>query len=158
MAPKWTPVGLVQRLRRTIRQPGDLVLALRIGYFLWKVPRRLDRSDLPTLLRELRSCARPRSNRLESDLARIIRLRQAWLGLPFFSARNTCYTRAFTLYRFLEPGHRRLRIHLGIEEPSVSKDRMRGHAWVSVDGVVVEPPEPVVQGRVREIFRYPEDE
>jgi hypothetical protein len=33
LAPEWTPRGLAQRWRRTIRRPGDIALALGIGRF-----------------------------------------------------------------------------------------------------------------------------
>ena len=80
-----------------------------------------------------------------------MRLRTAWLRLPFLRARNTCYLRAFTLYRFLDAGDRRVGIHFGIQPPAQPGDRLRGHAWVTVDGLLLEGPEEVARGGILEI-------
>jgi hypothetical protein len=66
-------------------------------------------------------------------------------------ARDTCYLRAFTLYRFLEAGEAPVGIHFGIERPRQGGDRLRGHAWVTVDGQLLEGPEAVAAGAITEI-------
>jgi len=155
LAPKWSPLGLLQRVRRLIEQPGDVVLLMRIGAFLCRVPADLDDATLPELLDGLRAGRRPPAPDLAAGVRRIARLRQPWLRLAPLHQRNTCYMRALTLYRFLDPGARTLRIHFGVEPGATVHDRLRGHAWVSVDDEILEPPEPVLAGRVREIYRHP---
>jgi hypothetical protein len=78
-------------------------------------------------------------------------LRNACLGMPRLWRRDTCYVRALTLYRFLDPGEHRVRVHFGIEQPQSKDDRLRGHAWVSVDGRPFEAPEAVGARRIHEV-------
>ena len=68
---------------------------------------------------------------------------------PRLRRRNTCYVRAFTLYRFVDAGTRDVRIHFGVE-PDRS-DRLRGHAWVTVDGEMLEGPPEVTTGSIVEV-------
>src|SRR5574342_27067 len=155
MSSKWTPWGAVRRLGRIVRRPGDVVLALRIGYFLLTVPGALERTALPSLLERLRTSGRPRARDVPAGVERIKRLRQAWLRLPIFRGRDTCYTRALSVYRFLDAGDRELRIHFGIEPGAHPADRLRGHAWVMVNEELVEGLDLPQQRHVREIYRHP---
>jgi hypothetical protein len=50
-----------------------------------------------------------------------------------------------------------MRIHFGVEPGVSATDRLRGHAWVTVDGALLEAPEPVLAGRVRELYAYPSE-
>ena len=151
LAPKWTPLGLWQRFRVIVREPSDFPLALRVGYFLCRAPADLEQVSLPEFLASLRASARPGALDVWSSKERIVRLREAWLRLPGLRARNTCYLRAFTLYRFLEAGDGAVGIHFGIEQPRESGDRLRGHAWITVDGRLLEGPEAVAAGGILEI-------
>ncbi len=151
LAPRDTLRGLLQRMHRTFLVPGDVVLALQIGWFLHRLPRRMARTALPQLLDQLRQSRRPGYCPLE----RVLRLRGPWLSrvLP---SHNTCYVRALCVYRFLTPGLGRImRVHFGVEPGVDPGDRLRGHAWVTVDGELLEAPEPVVAGRVKEIYSHP---
>ena len=153
---RWTPGELWRGFGRTFESPREVTLCLRIGHFVWRLPRLLDARPLPEALAAIRQPADRSPEGVERQVGRIGRLRQAWLNLAPLAARNTCYVRAITLYRFLQVGHGALRIHFGVE-PGVSvDDRVRGHAWVTHDGELLEPPEPVLAGRVREIYAYPE--
>jgi len=158
LAAKWTPLGILQRGRNLIHQPGDVVLTLRIAYFLAIVPRDLDQTNLPTFLSRVCSLPRPRAADLRSGVARIARLRQPWLNLSVFGGWNTCYMRALTLYRFLDTGDAPMRIHFGVDRNTEAGFRLSGHAWITVGNDTFEAPEPVVQGRVREIYRHPHRE
>jgi hypothetical protein len=124
--------------------------------FLSGVARRLGRTSLPAFLRSLRAAPRPSWPDGDGGAVRIARIRGALLGRRCFASRNTCFVRAATLYRYLDPGVGSLAFHLGVEEASDPGERMRSHAWVSLDGVPLEPPDALVRGTVREIFRYPE--
>lgn len=155
LAPKWMPLGIVQRLRNLAQEPGDTTLALYIGVFLWRLPRQMDRMPLPRLLDRLSAGARPDEPDVRRAAQRIARLRQPWLNLSLLRNRSTCYMRALTLYRFLPARERTLRIHFGVEPGIDSADRLRGHAWVTVDGEIFEPPDPLIAGRVREIYCHP---
>jgi hypothetical protein len=145
----------VQVLQGTIKRPEDIPLALQIGVFILALPHKLSRSDLPRLMDEIRYSPRPKGS---VDLERISRLRRPWLWLPILNARNTCYVRAMTLYRFLDPREGDLRIHFAVEPGRNPEDRLRGHAWVTVDGEVLEEPVHVLAGRLREIYVHPPKE
>lgn len=154
---RWTPVEIWRGLGRTFEQPGDVSLCLRIGLFVWRLPGAMERRPLPELLAALRRPGHSEVESVESQTRRIGRLRQAWLNQSFFAARNTCYVRAITLYRFLRTADGGLRIHFGVEPGVSADDRVRGHAWVTHRGELLEPPEPVVAGRVQELYLFPED-
>jgi hypothetical protein len=155
LAAKWTPLGVLQRLRNLVRQPGDVVLALRIAQFLWSVPGNLDQTNLPSFLSRVRGAPRPPAPDVRAGVERIMRLRQPWLRLSAFGNRNTCYIRALTLYRFLDAGQAPMHIHFGVERGAIPDSKLGGHAWITVGGEIFEAPDPVVQGRVREIYSHP---
>lgn len=136
---------MVRQLRALIRHPHDLVLLPAIGLFIARLPHRIERApSLPHLLRELRRSRTPRASQ-----ARIVRLRGWWMWKRF-GAMNTCYGRALTLYRFLDAPDEAIELHMGIETREGS-ERLHGHAWVTVNGRIVEGPDEVLQGRVREV-------
>ena len=136
---------MVRQLRALIRHPHDLVLLPAIGIFIARLPQRIERAQsLPHLLRELRNSRTPRASQ-----ARIVRLRGWWMWKRF-GAMNTCYGRALTLYRFLDAPDEAIELHMGIETREGS-ERLHGHAWVTVSGSIVEGPDEVLQGRVREV-------
>ena len=88
---------------------------------------------------------------MASGRRRIARLRRLVLRVPGLRARNTCYMRALTMYRFLDAGDATVRFHVGVEERDDPAVRLHGHAWVSVDGVVIEEG-PLAVGRpMREV-------
>lgn len=151
----WATRGIWSGVRRTLRQPGDLMLAARIGLFLVTVPRRMQQRSLSDLLAGLDAAHSQSPSDPQNQVERISRLRQAWLASPLMSARNTCYVRALTLYTFLDPGADEKRIHFGVESGMDEGDRIHGHAWVTLGGKLLEPPEPVLAGRVRELYSYP---
>ena len=151
LARKWTPLGLVQRLRLIIKEPSDIWFSLQVGYFMWRAPTLLHRSNLRAFLAKLRRLPRPAATDAKSSLERILRVRQPWLALPLMRSRDNCYVRALTLYRFLETGAHPVNIHFGIEERDDPRERLRGHAWVSVDGQFFEGPPQVQSARIREV-------
>jgi hypothetical protein len=146
--------GLFQRLHRVFKSPADLLLAARIALFLRRVPRDLAPLHLGHFLAGLRN-GNPGVGRTPST-DRIIRIRQFLLRRRWFAAANTCYMRALVLYRFLDPGKAHIRIHFVVEPPQHAQDRWRGHAWVTLDGQVIETPDPPPAGECREIYVYPE--
>jgi hypothetical protein len=157
-AKTWTPFGILRRFRALVRRPSDLALSLRIGLFLWKTPRQLERGGLPSLLDRIRTQPRPPAGAggIDAAVERIARLRRPWFGLPALRGHDTCYMRALTLYRFLDPGTRDLRIHFVVEPAAGQGHRLRGHAWVSLDGRVLEEPEELVrEGRTRGLYTHP---
>jgi transglutaminase superfamily protein len=151
LAPKWTPLGFWQRFSTIVRKPSDMPLAIKMGLFMCRAPINLEKASLPDFLATLRARSRPAADDMHVSMERIVRLRTAWLRLPFLRARNTCYLRAFTLYRFLDAGDRTVGIHFGIQPPAQPGDRLRGHAWVTVDGRLLEGPEEVARGGILEI-------
>ena len=151
LASKWTPWGLAQRTIRIIRRPADMSLAVAIGYFMWRVPAHLHDAHLADFLATLRAQPRPAAADAGASRERILRLQRLWLRLPFFRSRDNCYVRALTLYRFLDAGDRRVSIHFGIEQKADPRERLRGHAWVCVDGVFFEGPPEMRDGTVREV-------
>jgi len=151
----WAARGIWTGVRRTLRQPGDMMLAAKIGLFLMTVPRRMQRKSLSDLLIDLESTGSQTARDAQSQVERISRLRQAWLASPLMSSRNTCYVRALTLYTFLDAPANDKRIHFGVESGTDEGDRIHGHAWVTLGDKLLEPPEPVLAGRVRELYSYP---
>jgi hypothetical protein len=146
---------MLDRLRRKFRRPSDLVLGLRIGLFMWTVPRLLARDDVPAALGRIRARSRPRAPDADAALERIIRLRRMWFRIPALAPFNTCFTRALTLYRFLDAPGRDVRIHFVLEQPRWPGDRLHSHAWVSLDGRVLEEPDLGEKEGVTEMFRHP---
>jgi hypothetical protein len=62
--------------------------------------------------------------------------------VPGLRSRDTCYVRALTLYRFLDPGTHDVQLRVGVEWHDRPGGVLRGHAWVTLDGQVLEgPPE-----------------
>lgn len=156
LAPIWSPAGLLQRARRLLRQPGDIGLTLRIGWFVWRLPHRLRKEPLPQLLDAIRAAGRPPAADVASGLERIIRLRTPWLRRYRFGTHNTCYVRALSLYRFLDAGERDLRIHFVVEPARTPGERIRGHAWITVDNQIIEEPERLrAEGRTHEVYSHP---
>ncbi len=150
----WTPAGIVRRFQALIHAPEDILLTLRIAHFMWRIPKQLERESLPGVLDRIRRDNREREADTNTQIERIARLRRPWFGLPSLRGHDTCYIRALTLYRFLGVGDRELRIHFVVEPRSA--DRLRGHAWVSVDGAIQEePPELELEGRTRGLYTHP---
>jgi hypothetical protein len=141
--------GIVRRARWGCTHPADVGFALRIGWFIWRCPGDIERTDVTAYLASLQTAPRPQATDVFTSRTRIVRLRDAWLRLPRLRRRNTCYVRAFTLYRFVDAGTRDVRIHFGVE-PDRS-DRLRGHAWVTVDGEMLEGPPEVTTGSIVEV-------
>jgi hypothetical protein len=141
----------VTRARNVIQGPGDALLALSIGAFLVRAPAELEAQDLRGYLELLRHRPRPRAPDLVGGTARVTRIRDAWLRAPGLRRRDSCYVRALTLYRFLDAGDRDVRLHVGVESAPGPDGRLHGHAWVTVDGEVLEGPPEYVMARIREM-------
>lgn len=143
---------LLDRIRNKFREPADIVLALQIGAFMWRAPREMRSKSLQQLLDEVRSAKRVTKGDLASDVERIIRLRSPWFRLPFLAPYNTCFMRALTLYRFLDCPGSELRWQFVIEPERTPGDRLRSHAWVTVDGEVIEEPDLRISAQVQQIY------
>lgn len=142
------------RLRDKFRRPADLVLFARLGLFMWRAGDRLGSTELPLMLERVGSAPRPRrGGDPAAAVARIRRLRQVWFRLPALARYNTCFMRALTLYRFLDPAGADMRLHFVIEPRRTAGDRLRSHSWVTLDDVVVEEPDLRAIG-VEEIFQH----
>jgi len=157
LAPKWTPLGFAQRLRRIFREPSDFWFAATMCHFMWHAPEMLRRRNLRVFLDELRALPRPKAINAEASLERVQRLRQLCLRFKVLRSRDNCYVRALTLYRFLDTGPSRVSIHFGIEQKENPLERLRGHAWVSVNGRLFEGPPEVVLARTKEVPLAPAD-
>jgi hypothetical protein len=143
--------GCVSALRGGIRTPADALLMIEMASFIAGLPLKVSRSDVPTFFRRLERSRRPRAKTLLSGYWRIARVRDACLTLPRLWRRDTCYVRALTLYRFLDGRGSTVRVHFGVEQPASRGERLRGHAWVSVDGRLFEGPDAVRQRRIQEV-------
>lgn len=144
-------VRSVRILAGAIRTPGDALLLVEIGAFIVRLPAKVRRSDVPTFFRKLQAASRPKARSIEDGYDRIARLRNACLAMPRLWRRDTCYIRALTLYRFLDPGANHVRVHFGIEQPQSQNERLRSHAWVSVDDRLFEAPDAVYERRIHEV-------
>jgi hypothetical protein len=149
-SPWWTPWGAAIRLARVVRRPSDLAVMARIGWFVLRLPDDVQRSHLGEFLNRLASAPRPAARAPGEGAERIVRLRQPWLRVPGLRSRDTCYIRALTLYRFLDaPGHV-VRLHVGAEWHDKPGGVLHGHAWVTLDGQILEgPPEADAHDRLQ---------
>jgi hypothetical protein len=128
---------------------GGLPLWLAVGHFIARAPARLARTELPVFL--ARVAAQPRDG---AGFSRIARLTRRWLRLPALRSRNTCYLRSLVLFRFVNPNGGDLALHFGVDEPRETNGRLHGHAWVSLNGQALNPPETLAAGRLKEIYRF----
>ena len=145
LAPKWTPRGVAQRFTAIIGGPRNSALFLHVGWFIASAPAKMARRELSSFVRGLREGVYPRAGR-----ETLRRISAFWL-VRVFPKHNTCYVRSMLLYRFLDVSGSRLRLHLGIEHRADARERLRGHAWVSNDGVIIDGPPVVHAGAIREI-------
>jgi hypothetical protein len=138
------------------RSPHDLMLAARIGWFVRHMPADLARRDLTTFLRQLRGSSgnQPRDyDEVRAHAAHIRRIAMAVLSLPGFWRWNTCYVRALVIYRFLPAGENNVLLHIGIEQRGPQRE-LHGHAWLTLGDELVEAPDDVMLGSLREIPLY----
>jgi hypothetical protein len=141
-APWWSPWGAALRLRSTLRKPSDVVWCLRIGWFIVRLAPNVERTHLRDFLEVLANAPRPRASNPSSAAEHVIRLREPWLRLPGVRSHDTCYVRALTLYRFLDATGHDARLRIGAEWFDQPGGVLRGHAWVTVDGEMIDgPPE-----------------
>lgn len=138
------------RLGHTVRTPSDLTWLFRIGWFVLRLPADVEHSHLDEFLDKLERAPRPRAADPGPGAERVARLRQPWLRVPGLRSRDTCYIRAFTLYRFLDPGAHEVQLRVGVEWYDRPGGVLRGHAWVTLDGRVLEgPPEADAHDRLQ---------
>ena len=134
--------GLAQSLGHTVRAASDIPWLVRIGWFVLRLPSDVERTHLEGFLRRLATAPRPDAADAHLGAERIGRLRQPWLRVPGLRSRDTCYVRALTLYRFLDPGAHDIQLRVGVEWFDKVGGVLRGHAWITLDGQVLEgPPE-----------------
>lgn len=145
-----SPATLAVPIKKNSRLRGAaLPLWLAVGHFMQRAPRRLARMDLPAFLDRL--SAEPSGRANQKTLERITR---RWCRLPGWRAKDTCYVRSLILFRFLAVSAGDLSLHFGVDERRSQDERWHGHAWVSLDGVPLNPPPSLAEGRIREIYRY----
>ncbi len=137
-------------LHPNARMAGSrLPLWLAVGHFILRAPARMSRSELPAFLGRVAA-----QNRDGADAARIARLTRRWLRLPSMRSRDTCYLRSLVLFRFLDSNGGDLCLHFGVDERRAPGARLHGHAWVSLNGIPLNPPDTLAEGRLREIYRF----
>ena len=138
------------RLGDTVRAASDVPWLLRIGWFVLRLPTDVERTHLEGFLANLARAPRPAAADPLTGAERVARLRRPWLRLPGLRSRDTCYVRALTLYRFLDPGAHDVQLRMGVEWHDRPGGVLRGHAWVTLDGQVLEgPPEADAHGRLQ---------
>jgi hypothetical protein len=149
-SPWWTPWGAAIRLARTVRRPSDVAAMTRIGWFVLRLPDDVERSHLGEFLDRLATAPRPSARSPQESAERVVRLRQPWLRIPGLRSRDTCYVRALTLYRFLDAHGHDARLHVGAEWHDRPGGVLHGHAWVTLDGQILEgPPEADAHDRLQ---------
>ncbi|MEP7360074.1 MAG: lasso peptide biosynthesis B2 protein [Chloroflexota bacterium] len=150
LAPWWTPWGLIVRLGDTVRTVTDIPWLVRMGWFVLRLPDDVERKHLEEFLASIEIAPRPQANDAHAGAERIARLRQPWLRVPGLRSRDTCYVRALTLYRFLDRGTHDVQLRVGVEWHDRPGGVLRGHAWVTLDGEVLEgPPEADAHDRLQ---------
>lgn len=141
------PRAVAARVAAALR-PRDLALAVAMAAFVVRLPHALAKTDLPMYLETLRRMRRGRA-----PLERVLRVRAAVLRVLRRS--DTCYARAFALYRFLDVAPGALELRLGLEPARHAGDRLRGHAWVLLDNALLEGPGDAIVQRSRDIVIQP---
>jgi len=158
IAPWWSPWGFTFRLWRTVRSLSDVPWLLRIGWFVLRLPGDVERTNLADFLTRLKDAPRPVARDPWMGAERVTRLRQPWLRLPGLRSRDTCYVRALTMYRFLDCGAHDLQLRVGVEWFDHPGGILRGHAWVEMDGSVLEgPPETDAHDRLHLVGLRPKE-
>jgi hypothetical protein len=140
-------------LRVVARSPRDFTLALRIGWFVCRLPDDLARLDVSSFLQQLRRTGTGRGRTLpdvRADAQRIRRIVMAVLSLPRFWRWNTCYVRALVIYRFLHAGDNDVLLHIGIEQRGPQRE-LHGHAWLTLGNELLEAPDDVMLSTLREV-------
>jgi Transglutaminase-like superfamily len=134
-----------------VHSPADALLFVQICAFIVRLPAIVRRTDVPTFFERIGTAPRPKARSFEAGYRRVARLREAALSMPRLWRRDTCYLRAVTLYRFLDSRGHRVRVHFGVEQSSSPEQRLRGHAWISVDDALFEAPDAVRLRRIHEV-------
>lgn len=133
--------------------PRDLVLAIRIAWFVRRLPDDLARRDVTTFLQGLRKMNASRRNGrgdVHAQARHIRRIAMAVLSLPRFWRMNTCYVRALIIYRFLPAADHDVLLHIGIEQRGDQRE-LHGHAWLTLDDELLEAPDDVLLSSLREV-------
>jgi hypothetical protein len=144
-------VRCAKTIASVVHSPADALLFVQICTFIARLPELVRRTDVPTFFDRIAMAPRPKARSLEAGYRRVARLRDVALTMPRLWRRDTCYLRAVTLYRFLDSGGHRVRVHFGVEQPPSPQERLRGHAWISVDEAVLEAPDAVRLRRIHEV-------
>jgi hypothetical protein len=132
----------IRNLQDVIDGPSDLWLGIRMVAWSAALPALKHLLPLNLLMRlmwaKTRTVPRPDCERKITYLARRI-----YLARPFLR-RDNCLERSLITYRFLAREGMESRLVLGAQK---SDGRIRGHAWVTVDG------RPVIDGH-EELGRF----
>ena len=127
-----------------------MVVMGRVGWFVLRLPVDVERSHLGEFLDRLATAPRPAAKTPQQSAERIVRLRQPFLRVPGLRSRDTCYVRALTLYRFLDAHGHDVGLHVGAEWHDKPGGVLHGHAWVTLDGQILEgPPEADAHDRLQ---------
>jgi hypothetical protein len=133
--------------------PGNVALAVRIAWFVRRLPDALAQRDLAAFLRGLRNMSASRRTShgdVHADARHIRRIAMAVLSLPRFWRMNTCYVRALIIYRFLPAADHDVLLHIGIEQRGERRE-LHGHAWLTLDDELLEAPDDVLLSSLREV-------
>jgi len=127
---------VIQKGRNYISTPGDVLLAIRIT--LWTGVLRLLKHVVPleVLVRAIR-----RSPELDADAGRerqVVAMARWAARVWAWSSDDTCLERALVRYRFLSGTDADLRLVFGFSRDG---GRLKGHAWVVVNGVSIDEDE-----------------
>lgn len=140
---------MVSRFNHLVGSWRHVPLFVSIGWFVFTATTRLREQNVRAFVRGLRAGTRPLGTQQT-----VLRMCSYWLWRAFRGS-DTCYMRSITLYRFLDVPSERLRLHMGIEHRTDPAERLRSHAWVTLDGEVIYGPPVAFEGRVREIAFEP---
>lgn len=134
--------------------PRDVMLAVRIAWFVRRLPDALARRDVASFLQGLRkmnaSRRKGRRRDVRAEAGHIRRIAMAVLSLPRFWRMNTCYVRALVIYRFLPAADHDVLLHIGIEQRGERRE-LHGHAWLTLDDELLEAPDDVLLSSLREV-------
>jgi len=122
---------------------------LELRWLIWRLPRRVKRLPLTSLLAATTPPAAQARWRLPA--AAIVAGVKRALAQPLRMRGRPCLREGLAAYHFLRLGGHPAVLHFGIDRASTRAARLRGHCWVSLHGrVVLNDPAP----EFVELFAY----
>jgi hypothetical protein len=134
--------GRSRALRRSIRSPGDALLAFRMAGWRLSVPLLKWTLPLPRLARLMWSTPRRRDRNQQRE-GQIMELVLAVSGRHGSRVFDNCLDRSLIAYRYLSRAGADPQLVVGVLRED---EAVRGHTWIRVDGLPFQEPAAALEG------------